>query len=126
MRHRCDNARATDYHRYGGRGIRYCERWDSFENFLADMGVRPEGTSLDRIDSNGDYTPENCRWSTPVEQQRNRCNNKLTSDLADSIRRRLSAGELATALAREHSVSAVLVYGIRDGTKWKTSTPRPA
>jgi hypothetical protein len=81
MKQRCNNANYSQYKDYGARGIRVCARWDSFENFLADMGVRPEGMTLDRKDTNGDYTPENCKWSTRKEQQRNRrTNNVLVLD----------------------------------------------
>lgn len=72
MKKRCNNPKNHNYPYYGGRGIRVCERWNDFENFLADMGVRPEGTTLDRKNSNGNYEPDNCRWATKVEQRNNR------------------------------------------------------
>ena len=72
MRSRCGNQNNTEWKNYGGRGISVCERWESFENFLFDMGKKPDGLSLEREDVNGNYTPENCRWATPKEQVKNR------------------------------------------------------
>ena len=73
MNKRCYDINNDSYSYYGGRGIIVCERWkDSFENFLEDMGQRPEGTSIDREDPNGNYEVSNCRWATHSEQMLNR------------------------------------------------------
>lgn len=76
MRTRCRNPRYSDYADYGGRGISVDSRWGKYETFLADMGRKPSPLhSLDRIDVNGNYSKENCRWATPSQQSRNkRCN----------------------------------------------------
>ena len=71
MKQRCLNPEATRYPDYGAKGITVCERWRIFENFLEDMGERPEGKTLDRINPFGDYEPNNCRWATPKEQANN-------------------------------------------------------
>lgn len=109
MKARCLNKKVASYKNYGGRGVTICERWMKFENFIADMGNRPTPKhSLDRIDTNGNYEPNNCRWADQVEQAQTRTNVRsitafgetLTSAMwsrrtgikAEAIRNRLDAG----------------------------------
>lgn len=78
MNQRCNDTNASNYYLYGDRGIKVCERWKSFQNFLEDMGSRPERYTLDRINHDGNYEPSNCKWSSYHEQSRNRRSTRVT------------------------------------------------
>jgi hypothetical protein len=126
MRARCNNPRSADYSYYGGRGISICKRWDSFENFAADMGPHPgKGWTLDRINNNGNYEPANCRWATRAMQSRNRRTTKLTSEKVTYIRRRYVRGVNqvdtgnSAVLAIELGVSQVEILNVARRAFWK-------
>lgn len=72
MRRRCNDPTRWNYKYYGAKGVAVCERWNDFANFLVDMGVRPNGTTLDRIDPTGNYEKSNCRWADRITQRANR------------------------------------------------------
>lgn len=97
---RCKNPNVAGWHNYGGRGIQVCARWAaSFEDFFADMGPRPDGCSIDRIDVDGNYEPTNCRWATGKQQS----NNKRTNHVLTYQGRTLSVAEWASAIGLTYS-----------------------
>ncbi len=118
MLYRCYTPTCPQYAGYGGRGIRVCAQWrgrNGFKQFLKDMGERPDGRTLDRVYVNGNYTPNNCQWSTPKEQMRNRRNNKLDSVDVVSIR----ASNLSRKqLAAKYKVNVSTIQRVIVGTRW--------
>jgi hypothetical protein len=101
MIYRCTDPDNPAYPNYGGRGISVCERWLSFDNFLADMGERPPGLSIDRIDNNGNYEHGNCRWATPHEQLVNSRNFKLFPEVIAEIKRLRATGMAMAAIGKQ-------------------------
>lgn len=104
MRQRCNNPNSTQYKWYGARGIKVCERWESFDAFLEDMGERPSGMTIDRIDNDKDYEPNNCRWLTHVEQVRKQSRLKLTMESAQALREDHSGGMSYQQLAEKYGL----------------------
>lgn len=107
MKGRCKNPNHVAWKWYGGKGVKVCDRWQTFENFVDDMGERPPNASVDRIDANKDYEPGNCRWASPKEQGRNKAditrlsiegNIYIARELAD-----LSGLKVDTIVARANS-----------------------
>lgn len=121
MRQRCNNSNNHKWKWYGGRGITVCERWSDFTLFLADMGQRPVGTSIDRIDSDGNYEPSNCRWATPKQQaETNRGviragatpKNKTPPEVEEAVRRARADGAAVKDIAAQMGLGLWLVYAI--------------
>ena len=124
MLSRCRYEARDTENKHAGRGIRVCDRWQSFENFHADMGDRPEGTTLDRMDNNSDYYLENCRWATPTEQARNRRNARLTLATATEVALLRLRGETCKSIAASFGISENLPREIVKGRTWPDALAR--
>lgn len=129
MRNRCSNPNNKDFAYYGGRGVRVCDRWQVFANFVEDMGPKPSRLySIDRIDSSGNYEPGNCRWATPQQQQLNR----RIPNGKDHFAAKLTEAEVAVIrilcavtpfpkrqIASWFGVSEGLVFNIKNRRIWR-------
>jgi hypothetical protein len=121
MKNRCHNPNASDYAYYGERGIMVCDDWHLFELFLKDMGRRPtKWHTLDRINPDGHYTPDNCQWATREAQSRNRPFCKLTLECADIIRMLYDTGHFFQyELAEVYGLTQAHISQITRNTCWK-------
>lgn len=130
MLDRCGNPNNTKFAEYGGRGITVCKRWRDFVSFLADMGERPAGCSLDRINNDGNYEPGNCKWSTYREQANNRRRwgtgrrvghargAKLIAAQVAEIKRLMILGVSPREIAAQFDISEGMAQNIRCGRNW--------
>nr|WP_321985311.1 hypothetical protein [uncultured Lichenicoccus sp.] len=131
MRQRCGNPKSPSFQWYGARGITVCDRWNSFQAFLEDMGERPEGLSIDRIDNERGYEPGNCRWADAEAQANNKRqsdvvgsknpNARLTEAQAREIKKALKdyyRGQIDD-LAAQYRVSANSIYMLKSGRTWR-------
>lgn len=118
MRQRCNNQNNPNYKNYGGRGIKICQRWNNFFNFLADMGERPEGLIMDRIDNNGNYEPDNCHWVTRKISNLNSRHIKLSTEKAKDIREMRKNKISVKEIAQKFNTTTRPIYRVLKGQTW--------
>jgi hypothetical protein len=121
IRRRCYSPQFHCYARYGGRGIKVCDRWQDFINFLADMGPRPSSKhTVERINNDGDYEPSNCKWATMAEQNKNRSNTYTAAEdqaIRDAAERGYNFKQVGELIGRSHSSVSMRAYrtGLKSG-----------
>ncbi|MBA7554705.1 hypothetical protein ES705_47336 [subsurface metagenome] len=120
MLDRCENPRREQYKYYGAKGIKVCASWHFFRSFYEDMGPRQSAKyQIDRIDNNGDYEPQNCRWATPTQNNRNKPNVMLSMEKARDICKKYRVEGLGlTSLGKKYGVSKHMIYLIVNNKKW--------
>ena len=124
---RCHNPANASFPHYGGRGIYVCDRWrDSFDAFVADLGPRPDKHSLDRINVNGPYAPENCRWATAYVQARNKRDTKLTEQDVADIREATLQGHPARAMSAFYDVTEAYIRKLTEDIRSRKTFNAPS
>lgn len=118
MRQRCMNPNSDKWKWYGGRGIKICDRWSDYAMFLEDMGERPEGKTIDRIDNDGDYEPNNCHWATQLEQTRKQSKNTLNEITVIQLRIDRASGMTYQAIAEKYGISKTSAHRCAVGKTW--------
>lgn len=123
IKNRCYNKKRLSYKNYGGRGITVCDEWLSDSNVFCEWALKNgyyEGLSIDRINNNEGYSPNNCQWTTVTEQNRNRRGIKLNMELAKEIRRSIISNSI---LAKRYKVSIETIYSIKKNESWREDAP---